>query len=55
MRERVREAIEVILDEELTEALGCPRHGRSEDRLGYRNGSVEREMTMETGVVVRRN
>ena len=50
MRERVREAIEVILDEELTEALGCPRHDRTEDRLGYRNGSIERDVTMETGL-----
>lgn len=50
MRERVREAIEVIVDEELTEALGCPRHDRTENRLGYRNGSIEREVTMETGL-----
>ena len=50
MRERVREAIEVILDEELTEALGCPRHDRTEKRLGYRNGSIGREVTMETGL-----
>ena len=50
MRERVREAIEVILDEELTEALGCPRHDRTENRLGYRNGSIEREVTMEAGL-----
>ncbi len=50
MRERVREAIEVVLDEELTEALGCPRHDRTEHRLGYRNGSIEREVTMETGL-----
>jgi len=50
MRERVRDAIEVILDEELTEALGCPRHDRTENRLGYRNGSIEREVTMETGL-----
>jgi transposase-like protein len=50
MRERVRDAIEVILDEELTEALGCPRHDRTESRLGYRNGRIEREITMETGL-----
>ena len=50
MRERVREAIEMVLEEELTEALGCPRHDRTENRLGYRNGSIEREVTMETGL-----
>lgn len=50
MRQRVREAIEVVLEEELTEALGCPRHDRTEHRLGYRNGHIEREITTETGL-----
>ncbi len=50
MRERVREAIEMVLEEELTDALGCPRHDRTDNRLGYRNGSIEREVTMETGL-----
>ena len=50
MRERVREAIEMVLAEELTEALGCPRHDRTEHRLGYRNGNIEREVTMENGL-----
>jgi len=50
LRERVRDAIEIVLEEELTEALGCARHDRSEDRRGYRNGSIEREITLETGL-----
>ena len=50
MRERVRQAIEVVLDEELTDALGCQRHDRTENRLGYRNGSIERKVTMEIGL-----
>jgi len=49
LRERIRQAIQVVLDEELSEALGCDRHGRTASRLGYRNGSVEREVTTETG------
>jgi len=49
LRERIRQAIQVVLDEELSEALGCDRHDRTERRLGYRNGSVERHVTTETG------
>ncbi len=30
LRGRLREAIEVVLEEELTEALGCSRYDRTE-------------------------
>lgn len=50
LRTRVREAIEVALDEELSEALGCDRYERSEERLGYRNGTQQRTITTAYGV-----
>jgi transposase-like protein len=49
LRQRVREAIETILDEELAEALGCEAYQRSEGRRGYRNGSEQRPLTTEVG------
>lgn len=50
LRERALEVIEVILEEEVTEVLGALRHERSEDRRGYRNGSIERTVTTREGV-----
>lgn len=50
IRAQVRDAIEVVLEEELTEALGSSRYRRTEDRRGYRNGSVERTITTEVGL-----
>jgi transposase-like protein len=38
MRRRILEAIEVVLEEELTEALGTGRYERGEARRGHRNG-----------------
>jgi transposase-like protein len=49
LRQRVREAIETMLDEELAEALGCEAYERSEGRCGYRNGSEQRSLTTEIG------
>ncbi|MCH6555959.1 MAG: transposase [Chloroflexi bacterium] len=49
LRQRVREAIETVLDEELAEALGCEAYQRSEGRRGYRNGSEQRPLTTEIG------
>ena len=49
LRERIRETIQVVLEEELSDALGCHRHDRTSTRAGYRNGSIEREITTETG------
>ena len=37
LRSRVRDAIEIVLDEELTEALGSGRHDRTSTRAGHRN------------------
>jgi transposase-like protein len=45
----VREAIEITLEEELAEALGCGRYERSGERLGYRNGTHRRRITTAYG------
>jgi transposase-like protein len=50
LRRRVLEAVEQTLEEELTEALGIGRYGRSEGRQGYRNGHERRRITTELGV-----
>ena len=49
LRERVLEAIEIILEEEVTEVLGVARHERNEERRGYRNGSIQRTVTTAQG------
>jgi transposase-like protein len=49
LRARVREAIEITLEEELAEALGCGRYERSGERRGYRNGSQRRTITTAYG------
>ncbi len=49
LRQRVLEAVELVLEEELTEALGTERYERSEHRAGYRNGHEERRITTEYG------
>jgi transposase-like protein len=49
LRSRVQEAIEIVLDEELEEALGCRSHERTEARRGYRNGTESRLVTTELG------
>ena len=49
LRTRVREAIEITLEEELAEALGCGRYERSGERLGYRNGKQKRTITTAYG------
>lgn len=49
LRTRVREAIEITLEEELAEALGCGRYERSGGRLGYRNGKQQRTITTAYG------
>jgi len=50
LRSRVREAIEIVVEEELTEVLGSRRYDRTGSRSGYRNGKVEREITTEVGL-----
>ncbi len=49
LRSRIREAIQVVLEEELEEALGCCRYDRSDARMGYRHGSIERCVTTASG------
>ncbi len=49
LRTRVREAIEITLEEELAEALGCGPYERSGERLGYRNGKQQRTITTAYG------
>ena len=49
MRRRILEAIEVVLEEELTDALGMGRYERGEERRGYRNGHERRRITTAVG------
>ena len=49
MRRRILEAIEVVLEEELTEVLGTGRYERGEARRGYRNGHQTRRITTVVG------
>jgi putative transposase len=49
LRQQVREAIETVLEGELTAALGSARHERTERRQGYRHGAVERTITTSDG------
>ena len=42
LRKGVLEAIEVVLEEEVNQALGCGSYERAEDRRGYRNGAETR-------------
>ena len=47
IRERMRQAIEVTLEEELAIALGAAPGERTEGRLGYRHGSQVRRVVTE--------
>jgi transposase-like protein len=49
LRRRVLEAVELVLEEELTEALGTARYERGSGRRGYRNGSQSRRITTALG------
>jgi len=49
LRQQVREAIETVLEGELTAALGSARHERTERRQGYRHGALERTITTTDG------
>jgi Transposase, Mutator family len=51
IRERVREIIEMVLQEEVETALGAPRSQRVAERAGYRHGSKQRKLTLRTGTV----
>lgn len=49
IRRKTREAIEAVLEEELTAALGSEAYERSDDRRGYRNGVQVRTITAAGG------
>jgi len=49
IRQRTRECIEVIVNEELDAALGIGRYERGEGRQGYRNGTRRRTFTTRNG------
>jgi transposase-like protein len=51
IRERVREVIELILEEEVDAALGAGRSQRVVERSGYRHGRKNRRLTLRTGTV----
>lgn len=51
IRERVREIIEMVLQEEVEGALGAPRSQRVAERAGYRHGSKQRKLTLRTGTI----
>jgi putative transposase len=51
IRERVREIIEMVLQEEVEAALGAGRSQRVAERAGYRHGSKPRNLTLRTGTV----
>lgn len=50
LRQRVLEAIHVVVEEELTAALGSCRYERAPGRRGYRNGTEVRELTTRSGL-----
>ena len=47
--QRVRDAIEIVLEEELSAALGSDWYERTQHRRGYRNGTEERQVTTAMG------
>lgn len=49
LRPVVREAINAVLEEELGRALGAQRYARVAERLGYRNGTLSRELGTPMG------
>jgi transposase-like protein len=51
IRERVREIIEMVLEEEVETALGASRSQRVLVRSGYRHGRKGRRLTLRTGTV----
>jgi putative transposase len=51
IRERVREIIEMVLQEEVEAALGAPRSQRVAERAGYRHGWKPRKLTLRTGTI----
>src|SRR6202035_5639553 len=51
IRERVKEIIEMVLQEEVEAALGAPRSQRVTERAPYRHGSKPQRLSLLTGTV----
>lgn len=49
LHQRIAQAVEVMLEEELEDALGCTRHERTPERRGYRHGVERRRVTTGSG------
>ena len=49
LRKRVLEAIELVMEEEVEQAIGCRAYERSDERCGYRNGIEIRRVTTAVG------
>ena len=49
LRKRVLEAIELVMEEEVEQAIGCRAYERSDERRGYRNGIEIRRVTTAVG------
>ena len=49
LKDIVKEALEEILDKEMSEALGAERAERTESRLGYRSGHYTRGLVTRIG------
>jgi putative transposase len=54
VRERVREIIEMILEEKVDQALAARRSRRLTERSGYRRGGKNRRLTLHSGAVALR-
>jgi len=52
LRQHIREALDVALQEELAAVLASVRHERTDQRRGYRNGTIDRTLTTATGTRV---
>ncbi len=50
LQSRVRDAIEIVLEEELAAALGCGSYERSSERRGYRHDKQRRTVTTRHGL-----
>lgn len=51
LADRVREAVQELLELELDETIGALRHERSQARSGYRNGHSSRRIVTEAGPI----
>ena len=51
LRALVRTALQTVLEEELTAHLGAGRYERTDDRIGYRNGTKPRSLTTRVGTI----